>query len=184
METSIGSLVLSDSDIQQRVRELGEAISVDYEGRDLLLVGVLKGAAFFATDLARCIKNDLMEMDWTTVSSYGAGTQTSGVVRMLADTSIPVAGRHVLIVDDVCDSGLTLEWMGRHLRSKGASSVEAAVMVEKSSRRAAVSRPRYVGFELGDDYIVGYGLDIDQRFRQLRAIYSLDVKEMLKDHDA
>jgi hypoxanthine phosphoribosyltransferase len=141
----------------------------------LLIVGVLKGAAFFATDLARCIDNELLEMDWTTVSSYGAGTQTSGVVRMLADTAIPVSGRDVLIVDDVCDSGLTLEWMGRHLRSKGARTVEASVLVEKVPKRAANSRPKYVGFEMGDEYIVGYGLDINQRFRQLRDIHALEV---------
>jgi len=177
VKASVGSLLLAESDVQARVVELGNQISLDYEGRDLLMVGVLKGAAFFATDLSRCIDNERLEMDWTTVYSYGAGTQTSGVVRMLADTAIPVSGRDVLIVGDVCDSGLTLEWMGRHLRSKGALSVEASVLVEKVPKRAASSRPKYVGFEMGDEYIVGYGLDINQRYRQLRDIHALEVGE-------
>lgn len=176
MRASVGNVLIKEHEIAIRIESMGAEVSRDYAGRDLLAIGVLKGSAFFATDLVRRIDNPLMEMDWTTVSSYGAGTKSSGVVRMLAETAIPVAGRNVLILDDICDSGLTLTWMVRHLLGKGANSVEAAVLIRKPASVTQNVDVNYVGFDLGNDYVVGYGMDLNQRFRQLRDIHSLSVE--------
>lgn len=175
MEVALDNLLISENEIRSRVLEISTEVSREYAGQDLLVIGILKGSAFFATDLVRYIDNALLEMDWTTVSSYGAGTRTSGVIRMLADTDIPITGRNVLIVDDICDSGLTLSWMARHMLGKGAKSVEAAVLIRKKMAVSGGFNTKYVGFDLGDEYVVGYGMDFNQRFRQLRDVHRLDV---------
>lgn len=175
MEYLPDTLLISEDEIQNRVSEIAAEISREYADQDLLVIGILKGSVFFATDLVRRIDNPLLEMDWTTVSSYGAGTRTSGVIRVLADTDISIMGRNVLIVDDICDSGLTLSWMARHMLGKGAKSVEAAVLIRKKMSMSGDFNAKYVGFDLGDEYVVGYGMDFNQRFRQLRNVYRLDV---------
>jgi hypoxanthine phosphoribosyltransferase len=165
-------LVASDA-LQRRVRELAGAIAVDYRDRSLLLVCVLKGAVFFLSDLMRHIDIPV-EVDFMAVASYGSATDSSGVVRILKDLDTPIEGRDVLIVEDIVDSGLTLQYLMRNLGSRNPASLEVCALLTKPSRRKVDLPVRYVGFEIEDRFVVGYGLDYDERYRNLPYIAALE----------
>jgi hypoxanthine phosphoribosyltransferase len=159
--------VLIDADtIAERVRQLAVEIDADYAGRDVLLVGVLKGAVMVMADLSRALTID-PAIDWMAVSSYGMGTKSSGVVRILKDLDTDISGRHVLVVEDIIDSGLTLSWLLRNLRSRGAASVEVCTMLRKPDAARVEVPVKYVGFDIPAEFVVGYGLDHAERFRTL-----------------
>ncbi len=152
--------------IQARVRELGAAISRDYAGKDLLLVAILRGAVFFLADLARALSIPAA-IDFMAISSYGGGRTTSGVVRIMMDLQQPIEGRHVLIVEDIVDTGLTLSYLLRLLRGRGPASLEACVLLDKAPRRIEHTPIAYCGFVIPDQFVVGYGLDYNQQYRTL-----------------
>jgi hypoxanthine phosphoribosyltransferase len=162
----IGETLVPAEDLQARVRELAEAISRDYAGRSLLLVGVLKGAVFFLSDLMRHIDIPV-EVDFMAVASYGSATDSSGVVRILKDLDVVIEGRDVLIVEDIVDSGLTLQYLLRNLGSRNPASLQVCALLTKPERRKVELRARYVGFEIPDRFVVGYGLDYAERYRNL-----------------
>ncbi|HEX5016305.1 MAG TPA: hypoxanthine phosphoribosyltransferase [Actinomycetes bacterium] len=163
--------VLIDSDrIQQRLGELAAQIDQDYAGKDLLLVGVLKGAVMVMADLARALHTPV-EMDWMAVSSYGSGTRSSGVVRILKDLDADLTGRHVLVVEDVIDSGLTLQWLLRNLSSRGPATLEVCTLLRKPD--ALRTSVKYVGFDIPAEFVVGYGLDYAEKFRSLPFVGTL-----------
>jgi hypoxanthine phosphoribosyltransferase len=172
-KTGLGEIVVSPDELQRRVSELAAEITRDYVGRELFLMGVLKGAVFFIADLMRQI--DLAcEVDFMAVSSYGSLTDSSGVVRILKDLDVPIEDRDVLIVEDVVDSGLTLGYLLRSLRSRNPRSLEVCALLMKPHRRKVELPIRYVGFEIPDRFVVGYGLDLDQRYRNLPYVAALD----------
>lgn len=159
--------VLVDADsIQQRVKEIAAEIDADYAGRDLLLVGVLKGAVMVMADLSRALHSSC-EMDWMAVSSYGSGTKSSGVVRILKDLDKDISGKHVLVVEDIMDSGLTLSWLLKNLRSRGPASVEVCALLRKPDAAQVPVEVKYIGFDIPNEFVVGYGLDYAQRYRNL-----------------
>ena len=166
MKDLLGETVVEADQLQARVRELGAEISTDYAGRDLLLPGVLKGAVFFLADLMRSIEGPC-ELDFMAVSSYGSLTDSSGVVRILKDLDAPIEGKDVLIVEDIVDSGLTLNYLLRNLRGRSPRSLEVCALLVKPGRRKIDLPIRYVGFEIPNRFVVGYGLDLDQRYRNL-----------------
>jgi hypoxanthine phosphoribosyltransferase len=168
----IGSVLIGREELQQRVAELGARISSDYEGDELVLVGVLKGAVFFMADLARHITVPVA-LDFMAVSSYGSSTDSSGVVRILKDLDTTIEGRHVLVVEDIIDSGLTLSYLMKNLRSRRTASLEICALLTKPSRRRVDIVCRYVGFEIPDVFVVGYGLDLAERYRTLEYVASL-----------
>jgi hypoxanthine phosphoribosyltransferase len=168
----IGSVLIGREELQQRVAELGARISSDYEGDELVLVGVLKGAVFFMADLARHITVPVA-LDFMAVSSYGSSTDSSGVVRILKDLDTTIEGRHVLVVEDIIDSGLTLSYLMKNLRSRRPASLEICALLTKPSRRRVDIVCRYVGFEIPDVFVVGYGLDLAERYRTLEYVASL-----------
>jgi hypoxanthine phosphoribosyltransferase len=159
-------VLLDERTIHDRLRELGGQITREYAGRPPLLVGVLKGAAFVMSDLARTIEL-AVDMDWMAVSSYGSGTKSSGVVRILKDLGTDVTDRDVLIVEDVIDSGLTLRWLTENLRSRGARSVEVCALLRKPDALKVELDVRYVGFDIPDEFVIGYGLDYAEAYRNL-----------------
>jgi len=159
--------------LQQRVAELGAQISRDYAGRDLFMMGVLKGAVFFVADLMRQVEVGC-ELDFMAVSSYGSLTDSSGVVRILKDLDSSIEGKDVLIVEDIVDSGLTLNYLLRNLRARSPRSLEVCALLVKPGRRQIELPIRYVGFEIPNRFVVGYGLDLDQRFRNLPYVAALD----------
>lgn len=163
---SIAEVLFSEDAIQQRVRELGEAISRDYAGRDPLLVGVLKGVVFFMADLLRSITIPV-EVDFIAVSSYSPEARSRGVVRLVKDLEIPMTGRHVLFVEDVIDTGLTLGYLLRTLRARSPASLEVCVLFNKPKHRLIDIPVKYTGIDLPDRFVVGYGLDHRERFRNL-----------------
>ena len=165
-EPELGEVLVSAEDLQRRVRELGARISSDYAGRSLLLVGVLKGAVFFLSDLMRFIDIPV-EVDFMAVASYGSATDSSGVVRILKDLDAAIEGRDVLIVEDIVDSGLTLQYLMRNLGSRNPRTLEVCALLTKPDRRKVDLPTRYVGFEIADRFVVGYGLDYAERFRNL-----------------
>lgn len=161
----VGRIVISEEALQARIRELGEQITRDYQGRPPLLVGVLKGAFMFMSDLARHI--DLpVEVDFMAVSSYGSATRTSGVVRIVKDLDADLTGRHVLLVEDIIDSGLTLRYLRQNLMARNPASVEVCALLVREGA-ADTDTLRYVGFSLPPDFVVGYGLDVSERYRNL-----------------
>jgi hypoxanthine phosphoribosyltransferase len=162
----VGEVLVSAEDLQRRVRELGEQISRDYAGRPLLLVGVLKGAVFFLSDLMRFIDIPV-EVDFMAVASYGSATDSSGVVRILKDLDAAIEGRDVLIVEDIVDSGLTLQYLLRNLGARDPQSIEVCALLTKPERRKVSVEPRYVGFEIPNRFVIGYGLDHAERYRNL-----------------
>jgi len=166
MERGVGEILLEEDAIQTRIRELGHEISSDYAGRELLLVGVLKGAVFFMADLMRAITVPC-EIDFMAISSYGASTDSSGVVRILKDLDINIEGRHVLVVEDIVDSGLTLSYLVRNLESREPASLEVCSLLTKPARREMEVDIRYVGFEIPNRFVIGYGLDFAERYRNL-----------------
>jgi hypoxanthine phosphoribosyltransferase len=166
LPVEIEHVLVTQEQIAQRIRELASEIDADYEGRDVLLVGVLKGAIMVMADLSRAMSSD-PAVDWMAVSSYGVGTKSSGVVRILKDLDIDINGRHVLVVEDIVDSGLTLSWLLRNLNSRGAASVEVCTMLRKPESARVEVRVKYVGFDIPAEFVVGYGLDYAERFRSL-----------------
>ncbi len=168
-------ILIDEEMLRTRVAELGEEISGDYEGRDLLLVGVLKGAVFFMADLMREISLPC-EVDFMAISSYGAGTDSSGVVRILKDLDINIRDRNVLVLEDIIDSGLTLSYLMRNLGAREPASLDVCALLVKEGRREADVPVRYVGFEIPNRFVVGYGLDYGERYRNLPHVAVLDEK--------
>ncbi|MBM7518107.1 hypoxanthine phosphoribosyltransferase [Nocardioides nitrophenolicus] len=165
-------VLFTEEQIQARVVELAAEIDRDYDGKDLVLVGVLRGAVMIMADLARALGKHV-EMDWMAVSSYGSGTKSSGVVRILKDLDADIAGRHVLIVDEIIDTGLTLSWLTSNLGSRGPASVEIATLLRKPEALQMPVKPKYVGWDIPNEFVVGYGLDYRERYRNLRDIGTL-----------
>jgi hypoxanthine phosphoribosyltransferase len=172
-DPAIGEVLVSSEDLQRRVTELGAEISSDYEGRDLVMIGVLKGAVLFIADLMRHLTVPC-EVDFMAVSSYGSATDSSGVVRILKDLEAPIEGRDVLIVEDIIDSGLTLQYLVRNLRARTPGSLEVCALLTKPERRRVELPIRYVGFEIPNRYVIGYGLDYAQRYRNLSYVAVLN----------
>jgi hypoxanthine phosphoribosyltransferase len=171
-DPQIGEILVQPDDLKRKVREIGETISADYAERDLLLVCVLKGAVFFLADLMRSIDIPC-EVDFMAVSSYGSETDSSGVVRILKDLDRPIAGRDVLIIEDIVDSGLTLQYLMRNLGARGPASLEVCALLTKPDRRKVDLPTRYVGFEIPDKFAIGYGLDVAERYRNLPYVAAL-----------
>jgi len=171
-DAAIGEILVQPDDLQHRVRELGEEITRDYAGKEPLLVCVLKGAVFFLSDLMRAI--DLpCEVDFMAVASYGSATQSSGVVRILKDLDAVIAGRDVIIVEDIVDSGLTLQYLLRNLKGRDPASLAVCALLTKPARLEVDLSPRYVGFEIPNRFVVGYGLDHAERYRNLPYVAAL-----------
>ena len=169
METvkdAVGEILIDEEPLQARIAELGAEISQEYEGRDLLLVGVLKGAVFFMADLMRELTIPC-EIDFMAISSYGAATDSSGVVRILKDLDMNISGRDVLVVEDIIDSGLTLSYLRRTLGARKPASLEICTLLTKPERREVEVPVRYVGFEIPNRFVIGYGLDFAERYRNL-----------------
>jgi hypoxanthine phosphoribosyltransferase len=165
-DSRVGEILVQPDELAHRVRELGQEISADYAGRDLLLIGVLKGAVFFLSDLMRHLEVEC-ELDFMAVSSYGSSTDSSGIVRILKDLDEPIEGRDVLIVEDIVDSGLTLSYLFRMLRARQPATLEVCALLTKPERREVDLPIRYVGFEIPNRFAIGYGLDYAERFRNL-----------------
>src|ERR1044071_5461368 len=173
LHAGVGEVLIEEDALQRRVSELGDEISQDYAGRDLLLVGVLKGAVFFMSDLMRRLTIPC-EIDFMAISSYGAGTDSSGVVRILKDLDINIDGRDVLVVEDIIDSGLTLSYLIRTLEAREPASLEVCALLTKPARREIHVPVRYVGFEIPNRFVIGYGLDFGERYRNLPYVGVLD----------
>jgi hypoxanthine phosphoribosyltransferase len=170
VNADLGEVVVTEAALRTRIAELGEQITEEYAGRPPLLVGVLKGAFVFMSDLSRSI--DLpVEFDFMAVSSYGSATRTSGVVRIEKDLEIDLTGRHVLIVEDIVDSGLTLAYLRKNLAARGPASLEVCALLLKEGLQRNDLDLRYVGFRIPPDFVVGYGLDVGERYRNLPAVY-------------
>jgi hypoxanthine phosphoribosyltransferase len=170
---AVGQILVQPGDLSHRVQELADEISRDYEGRELLLVGVLKGAVFFLSDLMRSLRVPC-EVDFMAVSSYGSSTESSGVVRILKDLDTPIDGRDVLVVEDIVDSGLTLKYLLRTLSARNPASLEVCALLEKPERRKVDLEIRYTGFEIPNRFVIGYGLDHGERFRNLPYVAALN----------
>jgi len=172
MGEDLEKVLLTEDQIARRLTEMAADIDADYAGRDLLLVGVLKGAVMVMADLARRLHTPV-EMDWMAVSSYGAGTSSSGVVRILKDLDTDLTDRNVLVVEDIIDSGLTLSWLLSNLRTRGAASVEIATLLRKPEAAKVDVDVRYVGFDIPSEFVVGYGLDYAEKYRNLPFVGTL-----------
>jgi hypoxanthine phosphoribosyltransferase len=166
LEQGVGEILIEADSLRGRIADLGDEISRDYEGRDLLLIGVLKGAVFFMSDLMRHLTVPC-EIDFMAISSYGTATDSSGVVRILKDLDINIESRHVLIVEDIIDSGLTLSYLMRNLEARRPASLEVCALMTKPERRQIAVPVRYVGFEIPNKFVIGYGLDFAERYRNL-----------------
>jgi len=169
----IGEILVQPDDLKQRVRSLGQEVSAAYADRDLLLIGVLKGAVFFLADLMRHIDIPC-EVDFMAVSSYGSATDSSGVVRIIKDLDTPIEGRHVLIVEDIVDSGLTLQYLMRNLGARNPATLDVCALLTKPDRRKVELPIRFVGFEIPDRFAIGYGLDFAERYRNLPYVAALE----------
>jgi hypoxanthine phosphoribosyltransferase len=165
-------VLVDEAAIDAKIRELAAQVDADYAGRDLLLVGVLKGAVMLMADLSRALASPI-EMDWMAVSSYGSGTKSSGVVRIMKDLDRDITGRNVLVVEDILDSGLTLSWLLRNLRSRGPASVEVLTMLRKPDAVKVAVDVKYVGYDIPNEFVVGYGLDYAEKYRNLRVVGTL-----------
>jgi hypoxanthine phosphoribosyltransferase len=167
--SEITKVLVTEEQIKSRVSEMAKQIDTYYTGKDLLLVGVLKGAVMFMADISRALESRV-QMDWMAVSSYGSGTTSSGVVRILKDLDSDVLGKDVLIVEDIVDSGLTLSWLVSNLEARGASSVEVVTLLRKPEAAKVDVEVRWVGFEIPNEFVVGYGLDWNERYRTLKCV--------------
>ena len=172
MGEDLKEVLVTEEEIGLRLDEMAARIDADYAGQDLLLVGVLKGAVYVMADLSRRLHRSA-PMDWMAVSSYGSGTKSSGVVRILKDLDTDITDRHVLIVEDIIDSGLTLSWLLGNLASRGAASVEIATLLRKPEAMKVAVDVKYVGFDIPNEFVVGYGLDYAERYRNLPFIATL-----------
>ena len=162
-------ILITEEQIRSRIAELAREVERDYAGKDVLLIGVLKGAVMVMADLSRELRIPVT-MDWMAVSSYGSGTQSSGVVRILKDLDTDLSGKTVLIVEDIIDSGLTLSWLLSNLKSRGPESIEIFTLLRKPEAARVEIDVKYVGFEIPNKFVVGYGLDFDERYRTLRGV--------------
>ncbi len=171
------AVLISEEQIQARIKELGEQLTPDYAGHNPLLIGVLKGACLFLSDLLRAIDARL-SVEFMAISSYGSSTRTSGEVRIMKDLAVPIEGRHILVVEDIVDTGLTLSYLLANLQSRGAASVKLAALLDKHERRQKEVKIDYLGFPIPDEFVVGYGLDFAERYRNLPFI------AVLKDPNA
>jgi hypoxanthine phosphoribosyltransferase len=162
----IERVIVTEEQLQNRIKELAVQVGKDYEGKDLLLVGVLKGAVMAVADFSRALQRHV-DMDWMAVSSYGSGTKSSGVVRILKDLDRDITGRNVLIIEDIVDSGLTLSWLKSNLESRGVGSVEILSILRKPEAAKIEVNVKYVGFDIPKDFVIGYGLDFDEKYRNL-----------------
>jgi hypoxanthine phosphoribosyltransferase len=172
MGADLKEVLITPEQLHQRIGELAAQIDADYADRELLLVGVLKGAVMVMADLARAMHLPV-QMDWMAISSYGSGTKSSGVVRILKDLDTDINGRHVLVVEDIVDSGLTLSWLIGNLRSRGPASVQVCVLLRKPMAARMNVDAAYTGFEIEDSFVIGYGLDYDEKYRNLPFIGTL-----------
>jgi hypoxanthine phosphoribosyltransferase len=166
VQSDIEKVIVSEEQLQNRLKEIARKIESDYKDQDLLLIGVLKGAVMVMADLTRHI-NRHVEIDWMAVSSYGSGTKSSGVVRILKDLDRDITGRNVLIIEDIVDTGLTLDWLSQNLKSRGAGSVEIMTVLRKPDAAIVKVDVRYVGFDIPKDFVIGYGLDFNEKYRNL-----------------
>lgn len=172
MGNALERILVTEDELARRMAELATEIDADYQGKEILLVGVLKGAVMVVADLSRHLHTPL-SMDWMAVSSYGAGTKSTGVVRILKDLDADVTGRDVLIVEDIIDSGLTLSWLRENLLARGAASVEIATALRKPEALKVQVEVKYVGFDIPNEFVVGYGLDYAEHYRQLPFVGTL-----------
>ncbi len=172
VDADLVNILFTEEEIQAKLAEMAKRIEADYEGEDLLIVGVLRGAVMVMADLARVL-NRHVEMDWMAVSSYGSGTKSSGVVRILKDLDTDISGRHVLIVDEIIDTGLTLMWLTSNLNSRNPASVEICTLLRKPEAQRMNVDVKYVGWDIPNEFVVGYGLDYNERYRNLRDIGTL-----------
>ena len=172
MGNALERILVTEDELARRMAELAAEIDADYQGKEILLVGVLKGAVMVVADLTRHLHTPL-SMDWMAVSSYGAGTKSTGVVRILKDLDADVTGRDVLIVEDIIDSGLTLSWLRENLLARGAASVEIATALRKPEALKVQVEVKYVGFDIPNEFVVGYGLDYAEHYRQLPFVGTL-----------
>ncbi len=170
VEQDLNEILFTQEQIHAKIADLAREIEADYGDQKLLLVGVLRGAVMVMADLARELKLPGIEMDWMAVSSYGSGTQSSGVVRILKDLDSDLTGRNVLIVEDIIDSGLTLSWLRSNLESRGAASVEICALLRKPDAVKVEVHVKYMGFDIPNKFVVGYGLDYAEKYRNLRGI--------------
>jgi hypoxanthine phosphoribosyltransferase len=171
-EQDLVKVLFTEAQIVGRIQELAGEIARDYDGLDLLLVGILRGAVMVMADLSRALPRHV-EMDWIAISSYGSGTKSSGVVRLIKDLDTDITGRHVLIVDEIIDTGLTLSWLVNSLGSRDAASVEIATLLRKPDALTMPVEPKYVGWDIPNEFVVGYGLDYREKYRNLRDIATL-----------
>ena len=169
VEGDLVEILFTEEQIQARLAELAKQIEADYEGQELLIVGVLRGAVMVMADMARAFGRHV-EMDWMAVSSYGSGTKSSGVVRILKDLDTDITGRHVLIVDEIIDTGLTLGWLTANLASRNAASVEICTLLRKPEALQMHVDVKYVGWDIPNEFVVGYGLDYNEKYRNLRDV--------------
>ncbi len=172
MGADLEKVLLTQDQIHQRLGELAQQIEQDYAGQDVVFVGVLKGALMVMADLTRAMHHTA-EVDWMAVSSYGSGTKSSGVVRILKDLDKDISGRHVLIVEDIVDSGLTLSWLMTNLSFRGPASVEVCTLLRKPAAMKVELKLRYIGFDIPNEFVVGYGLDYAEKYRNLRVVGTL-----------
>lgn len=172
VESDLVNILFTEEQIQDKLGELAQQIEADYEGKDILMVGILRGAVMVMADLARAFHRHV-EMDWMAVSSYGSGTKSSGVVRILKDLDTDITGRHVLIVDEIIDTGLTLSWLTSNLSSRAPASVEICTLLRKPEALRMPIDVKYVGWDIPNEFVVGYGLDYNESYRNLRDIGTL-----------
>ena len=172
MNDAIAEVIITEDEIQSKIQQMAKEISADYAGREIRMVGVLKGAFMVISDLARALEVPL-SIDFMSVASYGSGTSTSGVVRILKDLDGDIAGQHVLVVEDVIDSGLTLNWLLKNLRSRNPASIEVAALLRKPAAALVDVPVKYTGFDIENTFVVGYGLDYAERYRNLPYIATL-----------
>ncbi len=172
VEQDLVNVLFTEAQIRQRLATMAAEIETDYEGHDLVIVGILRGAVMVMADLARAFGRHV-EMDWMAVSSYGSGTKSSGVVRILKDLDGDISGRHVLVVDEIIDTGLTLSWLTANLSSRNPASVEIATLLRKPEALQMPVDVKYVGWDIPNEFVVGYGLDYRERYRNLRDIATL-----------
>ena len=172
VEDDLVNVLFTEAQIQEKIRELAGRLEADYAGQELLVVGVLRGAVMVMADLARAMSRHV-EMDWMAVSSYGSGTKSSGVVRILKDLDTDISGRHVVIVDEIIDTGLTLSWLTSNLSSRNPASVQIATLLRKPEALQMPIDVKYVGWDIPNEFVVGYGLDYREKYRNLRDIGTL-----------
>lgn len=174
MDGELEGVLITADELHTRLAQMAHQVDADYADKDLLIVGVLKGAVMVVADFVRALSIPV-EMDWMAVSSYGSSTKSSGVVRILKDLDADLGGRHVLIVEDILDSGLTLSWLLRNLRSRGAASVEVLTLLRKPDAMRTEVDVRYLGFDIPNDFVVGYGLDYAEKYRNLDCVAKLSA---------